>query len=175
MSGETTSASRGRRAIVDQRRRLEAKRLAAAGGDDEHAIAALQDCVDRLALPRTELAEAPVALEHQDDGIGGNGGHVARGEAHFLVPGASFQRSALPARWLARADSMITGDWGRCRFYTQAAGAVLPTPGMTLSTLPCKRHQPHVAQQPRRLRLHLVHVLRFKAGAVPRIQQPIRG
>ena len=59
ISGETTSAS----AVVDERRRLEAQRLAAAGGQDDERVACRQHGVHRLALERAEGRVAPVPLE----------------------------------------------------------------------------------------------------------------
>ena len=178
---------RARRAIVDQRRRLEAERLAAAGRQHQHAVAALEDRVDRLALPRPELAEAPVALEHLDDGIGGDGGHAATelgGEAPRpsaagrLVPArpASAGAYAVSAR-TTPIDHAVTR--GRCRFVTrQAAGAMYLRDsarhdGCRADYLAngTSRMSP---EQPRRLRPHLVHVLRLESRAVARIQQPVR-
>ena len=50
-------------AVIEQGRRLEAQRLAAARGQDQQAVAAIDHGLDRLALERAELVEAPVLLQ----------------------------------------------------------------------------------------------------------------
>ena len=49
---------------MHQRRRLEAQRLAAAGRQDDDAVAAGENRVHRLALQRAEAGEPPHAVEH---------------------------------------------------------------------------------------------------------------
>ena len=49
--------------IEDEGRDLEAERLAATGGKDPEGVAAGEDRLDDTALGRTEVGEAPVALE----------------------------------------------------------------------------------------------------------------
>jgi hypothetical protein len=48
---------------VDDRRCLKAKRLAAAGRKNDHAVAAVEDGLHRFALQRPERREAPDAVE----------------------------------------------------------------------------------------------------------------
>ena len=66
MSGDTTTARPGR----DQRRGLEAQRLAAAGRHHEQRVAAREDRVHHLALVRPELRVAPVPREDVFEGGG---------------------------------------------------------------------------------------------------------
>jgi len=48
---------------LDERRRLEAERLAAARRQDDDAVSAREDRLHRLALQRAEVGEAPHAVE----------------------------------------------------------------------------------------------------------------
>jgi hypothetical protein len=48
---------------VDNRRCLEAQRLAATGGKHDHAVAAIEDGLHRLALQRPERREAPETVK----------------------------------------------------------------------------------------------------------------
>jgi hypothetical protein len=48
----------------NERGRLKTERLAAAGGQDDDAVAAVEDGLNRLALKRPKAGVAPDAMEH---------------------------------------------------------------------------------------------------------------
>ena len=62
---ERHAAARRGRLWVDDRRRLEAQRLAAAGRQHDDAVAALEDRLHRLALQRTEVGEPPDTMKRR--------------------------------------------------------------------------------------------------------------
>ena len=70
---------------IDQRGRLEAQRLPPAGRQHDEAVAAIEDGVHRLALQRTEIGEAPHAVEHVAQDVGHRLPHPAKG-AILIAP-----------------------------------------------------------------------------------------
>ena len=56
------------RTMSDKGGRLKAEGFAAAGGQDREAIAPVEDGVHRLALERSEVREAPDAMQHVPQG-----------------------------------------------------------------------------------------------------------
>ena len=118
MSGETTSASRP---SPHQGRRLKAQRLAAAGRQDDDAVARREDRVHRLALQRAEAREAPDAVQRfSEDGIerAGRAGRIsvwrtsARRMSSTRRWNSAASSSYVPRRVVTCSPSMKTGQFG---------------------------------------------------------------
>ena len=87
-----------REARIDDRRRLEAERFAAAGRQDDDAVARIEDRVHRLALQRAERRVAPDALQRLAQRVVGGRALRAAGRRRHAPPTPSSRTSSRRTR-----------------------------------------------------------------------------